>query len=242
MNNLAMTYHRLGRLADAIPHYEAALKGVEGKLGPDDPHTLTVMNNLASAYRSVGRFTAAIPLYEKVLEGFETKLGPDNLQTLLSKDNLASAYQDVGRLADAIPLHEAALEGLKTKLGPDHPDTLLTMGNLARAYLAENPARAEALLRQAVEIRKKKLPDDWRTCEIESLLGASLLGQQKYAEAEPFLLEGYEGMQARQAKIADSCRKYLVEAGARIVKLYEAWGNSDEAEKWRHRLEQAKAP
>ena len=32
-------------------------------------------------------------------------------------------------------------------------------------------------------------------------MGATLLGQKKYAEAEPLLLAGYEGMKQREAKI-----------------------------------------
>jgi len=33
------------------------------------------------------------------------------------------------------------------------------------------------------------------------MLGGSLLGQKKYAEAEPLLLSGYEGMKQREVKI-----------------------------------------
>jgi hypothetical protein len=49
-------------------------------------------------------------------------------------------------------------------------------------------------LRACLAIREKKLPDDWRRFNAQSLLGGSLLGQQKYAEAEPLLVQGYEGM------------------------------------------------
>ncbi len=34
-----------------------------------------------------------------------------------------------------------------------------------------------------------------------SLLGGALLGQGRYAEAEPLVIGGYEGMKAREAKI-----------------------------------------
>ena len=39
-------------------------------------------------------------------------------------------------------------------------------------------------------IRESKPPDEWRTFEARSLLGAAMFGQQKYAEAE-LLLAGY---------------------------------------------------
>ena len=80
------------------------------------------------------------------------------------------------------------------------------MTQLARAYLGDKPAQAETLLRQALAILDKKSPEEWQNFEARSLLGASLLGQKKYAEAEPFLLQGYEGMKAREAKIPPNPR------------------------------------
>ena len=61
-------------------------------------------------------------------------------------------------------------------------------------------------------------------------------GQEKYAEAEPLLLSGYEGMKARESRIPASKKVRLTEAGERIVRLYEAWGKPEEAETWRARL------
>jgi hypothetical protein len=112
----------------------------------------------------------------------------------------------------------------------------LTPEGLARAYLTAQPAAAEPLLREALAIREQQTPDDWITFETRSLLGASLLGQKKYIEAEPFLLQGYEGVKAREAKIPDASKKSLAQAGARIVQLYDAWGKKDQAEEWRRRL------
>jgi hypothetical protein len=108
------------------------------------------------------------------------------------------------------------------------------MSNLARAYLAGKPFEAEPLLRACLAIQTKKAPDEWRTFETRSLLGASLLGQKKYAEAEPLLLQGYEGMKAREAKIPAPSKKNLAEAVARIIQLYDAWGKKDRARAWRN--------
>ena len=68
------------------------------------------------------------------------------------------------------------------------------------------------------------------------MLGASLVGQRKYAEAEPFLLQGYEGMKIREARIPAQSRSRLVEAGKRIVTLYNAWGKPDKAAEWMKKL------
>ena len=42
-----------------------------------------------------------------------------------------------------------------------------------------------------------------------SLLGAALAGQKKYAEAEPLLIGGYEGLKAREARIPAPARGRL---------------------------------
>ena len=85
-------------------------------------------------------------------------------------------------------------------------------------------------------IRANIRPDDWSTFSTRSQLGGSLLGQKKFAEAEPLLLRGYEGLKAREAKIPAPSKKRLAEAAERVVRLYEAWGKKDEADAWRKKL------
>jgi serine/threonine protein kinase len=236
MNNLAAIYGGAGRLAEALPLLQETVKRFEAKLGPDHPNTLVAMNNLASLYRDAGRLTDALPLQQEEFERSKSKLGPDHPDTLIAMNNLAKTYRDAGRLTGALPLFEETLRRRQAKLGSDHPDTLSTMNSLARAYLTSKPAEAEPLLRAALAIREKKTPDDWLTFDTRSLLGGSLLGQKKYAEAEPLLLQGYEGLKAREAKIPDREKKDLAEAGARIVSFYEAWGKIDKAAEWMEKL------
>jgi hypothetical protein len=85
-------------------------------------------------------------------------------------------------------------------------------------------------------LREKKDPDGWNTFQTQSLLGAALLGQQKYAEAEPLLIKGYEGLKQHEAKIPTPLKRYLTEAGQRVVRLYDGWGKPEEAAKWRAKL------
>ncbi len=47
-----------------------------------------------------------------------------------------------------------------------------------------------------------------------SQLGAALVGQGRHAEAEPFLLRGYEGMKVREANMPASRRKHLAEGAS----------------------------
>ena len=237
MNNLANFYRELGRFPESIALQAEALRRQEGRLGPDHPDTLLSMSNLAVAYKDAGRLDEALPLLQETLKRRRAKLGPDHPDTLVSMSNLAAGYQAAGRLADSLPLFEEALKRRRAARGPEHPQTLLSINALARAYLVDRPALAEPLVREALAFYEKKLPDDWRRFETEYLLGASLLGQKKYADAEPWLLRGHDGLKARAAKISAPSRKVLAEARDRIIQLYEAWGKKGKAAEWRDRRE-----
>jgi serine/threonine protein kinase len=124
-------------------------------------------------------------------------------------------------------------------LGPDHIETLTSLNNLAVAIgQAGRPAEAEAILRQSLAISASKEPEAWTTFLTRSLLGGALLNQKKYADAEPLLLEGYQGMKERQAKIPSHNQVDLTEALERLVRLYEGWGKKAEAQQWGEKLRQ----
>ena len=67
-----------------------------------------------------------------------------------------------------------------------------------------------------------------------------LADQKNFEEAEPMLLEGYQGLNDSLATIPPSERHRLKVAVEQIIQLYEAWEKPAEAEKWRARLEEAK--
>jgi tetratricopeptide (TPR) repeat protein len=123
----------------------------------------------------------------------------------------------------AIKQHERALELRRGRLGPDHPNTLTSMNNLASAYRRNGDfAKAERILRQCLTLRQQKQPEAWATFSTQSQLDASLLGQKRYAEAEPLLLAGYEGMKQCQATIPAYYKNLLTESLERLVQLYDA--------------------
>jgi hypothetical protein len=62
-----------------------------------------------------------------------------------------------------------------------------------------------------------------------------LLGQGKYAEAEPLLIAGYEGLEKLSPAISVDANP--PEAGQRLLRLYAAWGKPDKADEWRRKLE-----
>jgi len=60
--------------------------------------------------------------------------------------------------------------------------------------------------------------------EARGALGACLTAQRRYAEAEPLLVASLEGLRGRSG---------AGRAAARLVRLYEAWGRTEQAEAYR---------
>ena len=69
-----------------------------------------------------------------------------------------------------------------------------------------------------------------------NLLGGTLLGQKKYAEAEPLLLQGYEGLKHAEARMIGHERFHLTEAGDRVVRYYEETNEPEKARQWQEKL------
>ena len=61
------------------------------------------------------------------------------------------------------------------------------------------------MIRASLAVRERKEPEAWSTFNTRSLLGGVLLGQERYADAEPSLLAGYRGMKERAAKQPEGC-------------------------------------
>src|SRR5262249_52067062 len=97
---------------------------------------------------------------------------------------------------------------------------------------------AEAVVRECLAIREERQPGSWATFGTQSLLAGALLGQKKYAEAEPLLLQGYRGLKQHLATMPLHRKAILTEALGRLVQLYDATSREEEAAKWRAVLQQ----
>jgi tetratricopeptide (TPR) repeat protein len=236
MNNLAALFWSLKKLDQSIPLFERTLTVYRRKLGEDHPDTLGTLANLGVNYRDAGRLAEALPLLEKAYAQ-----GRRHATLRWVANELLEAYVRAGKKAEALPLIDERLKAARKQWPADSPQragALATTGlTLLRLYAW---AEAEPVLRECLAIREKKLPDDWSTFNAKSMLGGAFLGQKKYAEAEPLLLQGYQGMKERAARIPPQGRVRLPEALERLVQLYEATGNQAAAAKWRAQLKAAR--
>jgi eukaryotic-like serine/threonine-protein kinase len=238
MNNLAAIYAAAGKFAEAEPIFRTLSEVQRRVLGEEHPDALTVTNNLAVVCRQIGKQAEAEALLTRVMEVQHRVLGDDHPNQLATMSSLAQVYQLQGKLAEAKALLTRTLAGQRRVNGPEHLGTLNTMRVLGGIYRDEGHyGQAEALLREALKGYLKVRPDFWARFDVESTLGASLAGQKRYAEAEPLLLSGYEGMSRLEASIPPINKPSVQRAGEWIAALYQSSGKTAKAAEWRQQLQ-----
>ena len=234
MSNLANVYCSEARYAQAEALQSRTLEVRRRVLGPEHPDTLESMNSLGEILNAEERHAQAEGLQIQALEIQRRVLGPEHPDTLSTMNDLGGVYLSQGKYAQAEAPLTQALTGRRHALGEESPGTMASAADLALSYLSQRKlTQGEPLAREALETDKRIQPDNWQRYRAASLLGASLAGEKKYAEAEPLLLEGYRGMLARKEKIDAYDLYHLDLARKWIIQLYQAWGKPEKAAEWK---------
>ena len=63
-------------------------------------------------------------------------------------------------------------------------------------------------------------------------LGSILLAQKRYADAEPLLLAGYDGLKLRQERIPANSKGRLKETAEQLAQLFHAIGRPSQGAEW----------
>lgn len=191
LDSLASAYRRSDRFLDALPIYEQVLAIRKATLGEADHDTLKSVNNLGLTYVQVGRFSDAATLLEPALVVRRAAFGDEHYETLTLQLNLARAYRDAGRYQEGVALFEELLRKLQTARNADRSMVCFIQLDLGLGHIdAKQFVAAERVVREALEAERKiEQPAGVNTAQFLSVLGLSLLKQEKYAEAEAPLRE-----------------------------------------------------
>jgi tetratricopeptide (TPR) repeat protein len=242
MNNLGRLYGDHGEYAGAEALLSKAVDGRRRELGQQHISTLVSMHTLAIILRDEGKYEQAEAIHTKELEIARRVLGGDHRETLSSASDLGRLYLSQGRYAAAESLLGKVVEAERRVLGPGDIGTTKGLASLGEARLFEQKyPEAELSLREALGNYEKLNSGIWGRYDTQSLLGASLAGQRRYADAEPLLLAGYAGLLQRQNAIPADTRPVVEEARERIVHLYQDWGKPEKAAAWREKVQAGKA-
>jgi predicted Zn-dependent protease len=152
MHNLALTYAKLGRQADALKLREEVMPLMQAKVGSDHPITIRSMAALAASYTLAGREVEALKLSEETVALSQAKLGPTHPDTLDYMKRLASL---LATCRDAKSRDPARAVELAKKVVEEMPNDGQLWHTLGVAHFrASNWQASVAALHRAMELRK----------------------------------------------------------------------------------------
>lgn len=234
MNNLGATFRFVGKYEQASDLLAEVLEVRKRLLGEQHRDTLATMNNLALAYTVAGKFDRAEPLIRRALDGRRRLLGQDHPESLSSLATLGDFYRYRHEWTRAEAVIRQVHQARRRVLGPEHSATRISLINLAESILEQRRyAEAEALLREAQKMLDAAGTGNWRHYYGQSMLGVSLTGEGRYAEAERFLVAGRERIVERRNGIPAEDRRILELTRHWLVDLYTRWGKPEQAAHWR---------
>ncbi|HVI09398.1 MAG TPA: serine/threonine-protein kinase [Candidatus Binatia bacterium] len=237
MFGLAKVMFGEGDYAPAEKLFAQVQAAYERAYGARHVNTLRAESYLGQDYVEEGKTAEGISLLEKTVNDMHAVAGPSPGDIYRVEAALGWAYDSAGELGRAEQIWQDVLRGFRRLDGfeSDVADLSELLGqNLTKQHKYQ---QAEVLLRQALAIREKRNHDDWGLYRAQAFLGASLAGLRRYAEAEPLLLKGYEGMQERASRMPARQKKWIRSAGEQIVGLYSQWSKPEQAAQWRARLQ-----
>jgi tetratricopeptide (TPR) repeat protein/tRNA A-37 threonylcarbamoyl transferase component Bud32 len=229
VRQLAIAYQEDGQLEASARLLEQLLERQLATEGLTDIATGWTMHPLAWVYALMGRFEESLALFERYFALRREGFGRDYVLQRYAQVCQWAGRPEQGeqRLRDALNLPGRDPGSLGERI-----DTANFFGFLAlNLLLQERYDEAEPIAREAVAMNQP----DFKHAFWVSVWGATLLGQGKYAEAEPLLLKGYDGMKPWEALNVIS-RRRMTEVGNWIVRLYEETNRPDEARAWREKI------
>ena len=238
LNNLGRLLRRGGRLAEAEAVFREAL-ALARRRGSENLALADALFRLASVLHHQGKLTETEKLWQEALRIQSNLLGSEHDEVAFTLNSLADLVREEGRPAEAEALYRERLQELRGRLPGDDPRVLSAPLPLAVHLLNQGLfTEAEALARESLAAWEKHFPEAAETFISRSLLGCSLLGLKRYAEAEPLLLSGYEGMKQREGKMRDQYKAFLRRVLESVVQLYAATRRTEQAARWNEKLTQ----
>ncbi|MDG3007136.1 serine/threonine-protein kinase [Paludisphaera mucosa] len=230
--DLATARKLVGQFDRLEPIWDALIEGRREAFGQDHPETVAARLRRAKLDLSRGRLKKAEFAYGEILNDCRTKLGPDHAVTDDAESALASLHEKQGDFAEALPLRRS----LVIRARSNHSLRVGLTGRLTRLGSCLNNLKAwpeaESIAREALSHCEQASPQAWTAYRARSMLGAALLGQRRWAEAEPLLRDGYQGMKASEISIPHEEKVYLDWALRRLIALAKATGDVEELAAW----------
>jgi serine/threonine-protein kinase len=221
-----------GRRADAERLSRQAVELTAAIYGPDHSRVGIELSELSVVLEDEGKLAASDTAIRAAVAVLR-KAYPDGHSELAhALRNLGYHLDNVGELTEAEQVWREASAMYREIEGPRSRGYAQSTAQLGRVLDRQGRyIEAERELRRSLAVQSALAPQPNPIGQRAKLyLGEALRGQGRLAEAEPLLLDGYRAVMA-----SASSRRDRPFATASIVRLYEAKGRLDEAEKYRLR-------
>lgn len=187
---LAGVYIKGGATERGRALLEGELVELRKSKGPDSPEVIAKTEVLAQTCISFGQQEIGMEFYRNAIKLLETKHGADHEEPLKLRSNLASVFYNQRNLDKALELYGEVVPTMKSKLGAGHPLTLSATASMALILEDKGKfAEAEPIRKEVAETaaQASKDPEAANMVMARALLGANLLQQSKWADAEKVL-------------------------------------------------------
>lgn len=235
MSNLAAILNELGKAEQAFDLYKENIELQSKRYGNDAPGTIIARSNYAFALWGNGQRGEAITVQQQAMESLEARnFTPPQLAGFLV--NLFTFQETENLYANAEKWRRHWLRLTRERTGNDSDDVGSELVGLGRNLMQQEKfAEAEKALDEALSIRRKIAPMEWTTSYVESLLGESLLRQDKPTEAESSIISGAEGLYASRETLPQSFIPQLRHAIQLAITVSQLLGRDQQIAIWQER-------
>ncbi len=201
--------------------------------GPDSSAIGDSLRRMGKLELDSGQLDAADKLLSDALESWKKSLRPEHVDLALIELDLARIRQLRAQWPEAAALFEHALALQAAAYGETNPNTNDTRDRLISTWIqAKDFSHAEALLREILPKYEADSPKgSAMVAYTGAQLGAVLVRQERFDEAEPLLLAGWKA-------IGENPRMWAVNKLLildHLILLYEARGDEASAQLYREK-------
>ena len=228
MQNLTGFAGESGRAGDVVRILQGALPALRRELGPSNAKIAPYVINLSNAYISLGRHHDAVRVLEETIAAIPEKDRAVYVNLSWMQNSLIVAYRSLKDLPNA----RRVLADLERDARARNPAESLELASalmkLGEATQSMNSStESERVYREVLRICKAKEPTGFRVKQAKVLLGAALVEQRRFDEAEPLLLGGCDDLKGY--KFAGLVRQTLIQGWTALAKLYAGTGRPQKA-------------
>ena len=239
LGSLAAVQRDLGYYSEAERLDRQALDIAQSYYGNNHPKTAGCLTALAESLTYENKYDEAVSSLDQALAIQERVYGsahPSVAETLNELGNVASMRD---HLDEAEARFQRAADIYRTVYGDHHYLVAIALSNVAGiSYDKKDYPRAEQLFRDVVRRYKETLPADNVNLAIAHIkLGRALLHENRYKDAEPETLAGYEIL----IKQSSPSTSFIHAARKDLAAEYEALNQPQQAARFRAELAAAAA-